>query len=148
MKVARWIAVLATASLFVAGRAAATGGLQPGDTCSVPGEPSFVCGFVFVTIEAGTEISAVVQACQPVGEAVEVRPNKFRVDVPVGSEIALRDCYRAQPGVSQAELGLQGMVNSAMPEPGGAEWAAWLARGLIATALLLACISVRRQSSV
>ena len=142
---ARLLAITAAAALLLAGRAAGADGLQPGNTCSGPGEPSFVCGYVFVTVEAGTKINTVVEACQPLGTAVEARPLKFMVSVPVGSEIALRDCYRAQPGVREAELGLPGMVNSAVPQPRSTAWAIWMALVVLGTLAMWSLRSTRQR---
>ena len=72
---------------------------------------------------AGVDIEEVVGSCSPGPQSVhgpivaDDRPTSpysghrvYLLEVPVGSEIDLRDCYRLRPGVSHADVGGQGEV--------------------------------------
>ena len=109
-----------------------------GTGCSGPGEPSFTCGFVVVTVQVGNDVETVLAACQPVGTVSEVSGRDFLIAVPVGSEIALRDCYGAVTGVSQANLLYVGGLtpDSATRTPSGFGWAA-IAAALPGIAILV-----------
>jgi len=61
-------------------------------------------------MHVGVDIQPVLKACPPVGAVIEARDGDYRIAVQVGSEIALRDCYGAQPGVGHADLGYFGAV--------------------------------------
>ena len=84
--------------------------------CTAPelGEPSFACGIVVITLDPdGPErIEPVIAACEPPAHSVTGGTERdavygrlgYHVEVPVGNEIALRDCYAEQRGVWSATL--------------------------------------------
>ena len=143
MRITVRFAILAVIGISAVGPAPAAGGAA----CSAPGEPSFTCGFVVVTVQVGSEVETVLAARQPVGTVSEVSGRDFLIAVPVGSEIALRDCYGAVPGVSQANLLYAGGLtpDSAMRTSSSSEWAAVGVALLSVAILIVASLSVARS---
>jgi hypothetical protein len=143
MRIARLFVVVAAICFAVVGPVHAQGGTS----CSGPGEPSFTCGFVVVTVQVGSDVETVLAACQPVGTVSDVSGRDFLISVPVGHEIALRDCYGAVPGVSQANLLYAGGLtpDSAMRTSSGLGLAA-VGVALLSVAILkFASLSVARS---
>ena len=52
---------------------------QPDRSCSGPGEPSFTCGFVVVTVQVGSDVETVLAACQPVGTVSDASGRDFLI---------------------------------------------------------------------
>jgi hypothetical protein len=76
-----------------------------GEPCTAPDEDTFLCGVVQVTLPSFYEIQDVLDDCESAGAVLEViEPATYVLAVPVGHEVALRDCYAAQPRVSAADF--------------------------------------------
>ena len=98
------------------------------DVCTHPEEESsFLCGEVFVELrtDAAATIEDVLASCEPVGEVRHLNDELLRplytIGVPVGREVALRDCYATHADVVDADLSAFGMLtpNTSMSVPSG-----------------------------
>jgi hypothetical protein len=144
----RLIAAMAGLTLLVAAPVAATDDPQRGDVCSGLNEPSFICGYVIVTVRVDAEVDDVIGACPPLGAVRDVVQRDFLIAVPVGSEIDLRDCYATQPGVGQANLlYVGGWTDSAAHRPPSAPWLPFVVSFLCIAliALVIPWVEIRRS---
>ncbi len=98
------------------------------DVCTHSEEDSsFLCGEVLVELrtDAAATIEGVLASCEPVGEVRHLNDELLRplytIGVPVGREVALRDCYATHADVVDADLSAFGMLtpDTAMSVPSG-----------------------------
>ncbi|HEX2766553.1 MAG TPA: hypothetical protein VHR55_07970 [Candidatus Limnocylindria bacterium] len=121
--------------LTTLGDAPAVEGQEALVECTAPDGQLFVCGQLALYLEPSADVDVVLDACDPPPLSVTASGSDaatgtliYHLEVPMGSELDLRECYEAQIGTEAAELYGVGELtpNTAVPPP-----SSWVAVGLL-----------------